>query len=348
MEALLAGMPDIHAGPKTGESTSAPAPVDKLPAIEREKPAPAKLAEPAIDETGDAVDVPELDAKPDPAAARGLAAVAKAEARSRAQADQRKTELDRREQQLLARENEATSKVVSSEKFLAELRRDPAAALLKHGLTIDDLEPIAQAAYLASPAGQKELATKPGAKAAADKALREREQMTELQKLQKHIGELEAKFEGQTKAQTAQKFVEQYLDTAVKAIPTTPSLIGNLHAKAPAKARAALLSLGQQMEREAMEADGVTTADASHTPTHAEVIAEYEKRRREELEEQGVDVDAMLKRAAPAPVAPAAKKPAATLDPTAAGSTARPVDRSRMSEEQRRQEMLKNMPWKDD
>lgn len=342
-------MPDIHAGPSTGESssTAAPAPADKIPTTE--KPAPAKAAEPPAEETPEAADVaPDLEAKPDPSAARGLAAVAKAEARSRAQADQRKVELDRREQQLLARENEATSKVVSSEKFLAELRRDPAAALLKHGLTIEDLEPIAQAAYLASPAGQKELASKPGAKAAADKALREREQMTELQKAQKRIDELEAKFEGQTKAQTAQKFVEQYLDTAVKAIPTTPSLIGTLHAKAPGKARAALLSLGQQMEREAMEADGVTQADASHTPTHAEVIAEYEKRRREELEEQGVDVDAMLKRAAPAPAAPPAKKPAATLDPTNTGGAARPVDRSRMTEDQKRQEMLKNMPWRDD
>lgn len=97
-----------------------------------------------------------------------------------------------------------------------------------------------------------------------------------------------------------------------------------------------------------MEADGVTQADASHTPTHAEVIAEYEKRRREELEEQGVDVDAMLKRAAPAPAAPPAKKPAATLDPTNTGGAARPVDRSRMTEDQKRQEMLKNMPWRDD
>ena len=326
MADLIKGMPDLHGGPDTGSSDKTAADAAKT----SEAPVADPSGSPASEPAAGAKETPPVEAKPDADTTKRLGVVAKAEAKAREEATQRKIELDRREQALLARENEATGKGSTLEQLKALIRKDPVKALETLGLTDEaDLSVAAQRMW-AQTAGKAD----PKNKAYAEQTARERELQSELAELKKTTAELAEQFKTRDQRAAAEQFANRYLDEAVKAIPSEPSLIGTRHTKNPANARAALLSLGQEMEK---DADG-------ETPSHGEVIAEYEKRRRAEFEEQGVDVDAMLKAKVAAPVAADAKKPAATLDVTSGGAV-RAVDRSKMTEQQKRDAMLKDMPW---
>lgn len=338
MESLIAGMPDLHGGPSSGSSEKQPA--------EKIEPAASDADASAI--PPDAADAPvkadtaklddkaeDVEDKPDAETSKRLATVAKAEKRSRDASDQRKIELDRREAALLAREVETTSKSASFEELQALAKKDRLGVLRKLGAleTEDDYEDVGRSAFPHTKAGKVDPRSKP----IAEQSAKERALQAEIAELRKTTAELAEQFKTRDAKAEAQAFQARFLDDAVKAIPATPTLIGKLLAKSPEKARQALLAVGARMERE----------NDNETPSHADVIAEYERLRRADLEEQGVDVDAMLKPAAAPVTQPAAKKPAATLDPTATGANARPVDRSKMTEEQRRAEMIKEMPWRE-
>lgn len=336
MADVIKGMPDLHAD--GGESTAKPAdegkPGETLAGATTEKP--ADRVDPAA-----ATDGPDDD-KPDAETTKRLATVAKAEKRAREQSDQRKVELDRREAALLQRENEVTGKATTLEDIKALIRSKPLDALAKLGIeNEDDLEVVAKHAYANSKSGKAD----PRNKAYAEQTAKERETATGIEALRAELAEVKQQLTAKEQRASAETFAQRYADEAVKAIPKEPTLIGNLHATDPNEARAALLSLGAQMEREAMEADGATKYDPSYTPSHSDVIAEYEKRQRSALKKLGIDADTVLKVAPAGAVvtaAPAAKKPASTLDPTG-GGPARPA--TKLSQDQTRAEAIKNLPW---
>lgn len=285
----------------------APAPIVDVPVEEKPaEKAPEKPAEPAKSD----------DDAPDPKTAKSLAAIDKQAKKFRDEQSAAKAELALERAELARLRAEVTGKSSSFEDLQKLAKKDPLAALAKLGLSLDDeseMERVGRAAFPHTKAGKAD----PRAKPIAEQSAREREWAAKFEEQEAAISELRNEFKTRDAGAQQQRFVNQYLDEAVKAIPAEPSLIGKLHAKTPQKARGVLHALGARMEREAMEADGAKTYDASYTPSHAEVIAQYERERRAELEEQGVDVDALLKPAAKA--APAA--PTKTLDPTAVGGT---------------------------
>lgn len=255
---------------------------------------------------------PKVDETPDAKTAKSLALVDKRMAEFREEQKKAKAEFAaeiQAEREKLAKER---ADIGSKGGSLDELRRlakstrleDRLAALEKLGYdNEDDYALLGRAAYTRTKEGKAD----PRAKPLADQTAKEREYSTKMEELQSKIDQLQKEFETRDQKAASQQFIEKYLDDAVKAIPTEPTLIGKLHAKSPQKARQAMLEIGARMEKSEGE-----------TPTHAEVIAEYEKQRRAELEEQGVDVDALLK---PSTATKTTTAPSRTLDPTAPSGT---------------------------
>jgi len=311
LAAVTAGLAKLDAAaveaPPAAEAP--PAPAEKTPA-----PAPKPDAKPAPS------DAKPTDEAPDDKTAKGLAAIDRRakQFRDEQAAERAKLELERAELARLRADVEGRGSSLDEIKKLAKL--DPIAALAKLGIdSEDEWENVGRGAYPRTKAGKAD----PRAAPAVAQTQAQREIAAQIAELRQQQSEIAEFLRTQT-AQTQKKaFVDQYLDAAVKAIPTTPTLIGKLHSKSPERARQALLDLGASMEAAAMKADGATKYDPSYTPSHADVIAEYERVRRTELEEQGVDVDALL--APPKPAAAPTTKPKATLDPTSTTGT-RPVN----------------------
>lgn len=296
--------------------------------------APPEPAEPAADKKPPSAPAAKPDDKTEPVDDKTAKAIAAIDRRAAAFRQEQATataklDLDRAE---LARLRAEVDGRGASHKELAELAaRDPVALLERFGVKADDedrWEHIGRSAYVRTKAGKAD----PRAAPAVQQTAKERELATQLADLKAQQSEIADYLRTQTQQQQSAKFVGEYLDSAVKAIPAAPSLIGKLYAKSPEKARQALLATGKAMEREAMVAEGAKKYDPSHTPSHDELIARYEKNRRAELEEHGVDVDALLAPAAPAKPVPVAAKASATIDPNAVRGT-RPVNENPTREE---------------
>ena len=155
-------------------------------------------------------------------------------------------------------------------------------------------EVVARDAYARSKSGKADPKNKQYAEQVAEKRALE----TELAELRKQVADIGNEFKTRDQRAEAERFQTQYLDTAVKAIPAE-TFLSQLHTANPAKARNALLSIGQQLER-----------DLGETPSHAEVIAEYEKRRR----------DADVLAAGTAVPAFPENEPSASASPSSSGS----------------------------
>lgn len=278
--------------------------------------APAAAAAPKEPGAGDKpAEKPAAD-EPDDKTAKGIAAIDRRAAKFREEQSAAKTQIDLERAELARMRAEVSGKSASFEELQKLAKRDPIAALAKLGIdSEDDWENVGRGAYPRTKAGKAD----PRAQPAVAQSARERELADKIAELDAKIAKVDETITSRDRQAQSQRYIATYLDSAVKAIPTTPSLIGKLHGKSPEKARQALLETGQRMERQAMAAEGATQYDPSFTPGHTELVAEYERARRAELEEQGVDVDALL--APPKPATEPAKKPAATLDPTSTTGT---------------------------
>lgn len=292
------------------ERASAPAPVPEAPKPAAPAPAEAKPADPATE-------------KPDPATERSLRQVEQARKKSLDEITAGKAELEVQRAEIARLRKEAEGKVGS----IGELKKLSPTALLEalDHFTEDDHDILSRAAYARTKAGK----TDPRAQAAAQEATRaqgSRAAVAEVAQLKATIAELEAKVSGEFTRRDHASFAEKWLGETTKAIPTdTPTFIAKLHANEPETARRELLAIGQELEK----------ANDGEPPTHAEVIAEFEKRKRASLKSMGLDPDALL--APPKPAAPAAAaKPAGarTLDVAAANVT-RPANAPKTRDERR-------------
>ncbi|HEX4355659.1 MAG TPA: hypothetical protein VHZ95_22185 [Polyangiales bacterium] len=279
-----------------GEAPAA-APKPTEPAAKTPEPAaPAKLAD-AKPETHVAPEP--TDAKHDPATDRGLRAVEQARKKFLDEQNAWKAEQEVQRAETARLRAEAQGKVSSVE----ELKKLKASEILDR-LALDDdgYDAMSRHAYARTKQGKAD----PRAAAAvadAERSQASRGQAETIAELQAKIDKLEQGYQGEFKRRDQQTFAEHWVGEAVKSVPTDkPTLIGKLMAKSPDAGRAQLLAIGAELER----------ANDGEQPTHSEVIAEFEKRRRAALEEQGVDVDALLA-PAKAPTAPAPR----TLDVTA-------------------------------
>lgn len=310
LAAVNAGLAKLASEQAAPVAPTEPAAAPVAPAVE---PAKAPEAEPAKVEPDAPKAEPVTEDKPDPQTTKALAAIDKQAKKFRDEQAAAKAEIALERAELARLKAEVTGKSSSFEELQALARRNPIAALEKLGIeSEDDWEAVGRGVFPRTKTGK----TDPRTKAAADQTVRERELSAKLDAQDKAITELREQFSTRDRQAQTQAFITRYLDDAVKSIPTEPTLIGKLHAKAPDKARQALLEIGARLEK----------ANDGEAPPHAEVIAEYERARRAELEDQGVDVDALLKPAAKAaPVAMGTTAPTKTLDVTSSGGT-RPIN----------------------
>jgi hypothetical protein len=227
-------------------------------------------------------------------------------------ADQR-ADIARRDASLKERE----SKLGEIEKLKAEARKNPIDHLRKFAgfESEDEWELVGRGAFPFTKAGKAD----PRAQEVAARAQKTTATDSELADLRTELKQVREELAAKEKQAEARSFVENWKSEAAKAIPTDkPTLIARLHSKSPEKAKQALVAIGAELERASGE-----------TPSHADVIAEFEKRERAELEDRGVDVEALLK---PAPAAPAKPVPK-TLDVGAPAGGTRPVTRPTSREE---------------
>jgi hypothetical protein len=270
-----------NAAPAEAAAVAAPTEAPKAAELKTE---PAKLA---------AAKPPEPTEAPDPATERGLRAVEQARKKWLDEQAAHKSELEVQRAEVARLRKEAEGKVTS----LDELKRLKPLELLSRldHLTDDDFDAISRAAYARTKAGKVD----PRAQAAAQEAERyqaNRGHADELASVKAELTALKEEFKGEFTRRDQASFAERWVGDAIKAVPgDKPTLLSKLMAKSPENAKRELLLLGAELEK----------ANDGEPPTHAEVVAEFEKRRRASLEEYGVDVEAML-----APPAPAKPEPA--------------------------------------
>jgi len=273
----------------------------------------------------DDLDIDEPRKKPteDPEVDRRLSAVQKQAKRER--------EAIARERELVAKEREELRDLKAHkeqfERLRARVKYDPTGVLMMLGLADDDLEPAAKHVYSRS----KAAAADPKNREAVDAAMRDREAREELQALTKKFDEFKSSItEEKTRAQAieeANRFLDNTARIAAKHADKAP--LTKLHLeKAPARAKAAMAEVAFRIAQETGE-----------NPTPGRVIRAYEKQRRAELEELGVDIDALVKAPAKKPGAPAgvARRPAGT---TAAAKDTAPSPAPTPAKAQTREEKL--------
>lgn len=220
-----------------------------------------------------------------------LATIASAEKRSRDKLATERKELDAR-----AKELEPQLKELEAFKALKAKARKGGAhlvdALKGLGLTDDDFEPAAQSLYSLSKAGAAD-PNNAARKAAADRMLHDREQMTELESLRAEIRDLK---DGLTKRDEQQSFEQQraaYIEHTAKELDAAIGKLGDtrlaraLKGKNPASVRQRLWAATVEL----------TEANDGDVPEFADVVAHYQAIRRAELEELGVDPDAVIQAA---------------------------------------------------
>lgn len=185
-------------------------------------------------------------------------------------------------------------------------------AMKAAGVNVDDeevAEVIARDVYARSKSGKAD----PKARAYADQLAEKNGISAEVAELRRMLEETRETVAQKEQRQAMEAFQNKWLDGFTKEPPVSDSFLGLALTKNPEKARGALLSIGQRLERELGE-----------TPTHAEVIAAYEAETRADLADRGFtdeQIAGML--AKPKPPAPV-KTPPRTLDPST-GPTTTPV-----------------------
>jgi len=343
--------PDILPGPTPGAAAALRVKADRAsaredllngmdepaPANDAKPSAPAKAAEPVDVELKDIDDATE-DGEPKPAAKakadepkldaeteKRLAAVQKAEARSREKlaAERKAYEAEKAALDKQRAEVEAQRAEIAEFARLRERAKvDPVAAMRALGITDPaDLEYAAKQAYAATKAD-------PSNREAAARMMRERESLDKLTATERRIAELEQKLQERDVREQATRHVEAYVSQLSKAATAdgAPALVKHAMSKSPEKTL-------QRLRQAAFE----LSQELDDVPDHADVMARYERNRRAELEELGITPDSILK-TAPKVNDPKADKvtPAKTLGNDL--STPR-VPRTRTSEREERDEV---------
>lgn len=340
--AVLAGLDKLADAPSDAATdTEAPKPESKP---EEPKQEPKDGAEDAKPDEGQAeekheaeepkegkAEEPSKDAEAkDPETAKRLSVIQKAEKRSREQLtkerEDAKAEILKMRRQLEEEWQPRLKQAENFEQLKKRARIDPAGVLASLGLTDDDMEPAARQVYSRS----KAAAADPKNRDAADRAMREREQGDSLAAMQKRIDELENGIRSRDQKAIAQREAERYIDSVSKAIGDNAPLVRAVMAKNPDKAR-------YEFGRIALS---LAERDGGEVPDPEDVIAEYERSRRTELEELGIDPATVIK--AKKPEEPK-KPPAKTLGSDATRSMTQTKANAAATYKEKKRELLRAM-----
>lgn len=295
----------------------------------KDPPEEAKVDPDEDDAPAPEPDKPAVVEKPpakDPAEDKRQAAIARQERQQKqaAQAEWKKIEAAR------AEIDKERAELAELKELRKRAKYDPVGYLRAGGVDEDALEDAARAAYAASKAG----AAKPENREASARALKEREQYDKLSATEKRLADLEAKIEADRNAAANEREAAKYMAGVFKTAraSTDAPLLAKLFDKNAEKAEAKLQEIAYSLAQETDE-----------VPDAADVIATYEKMRRAELEELGIDVDEFLKTKTKTQSKTAGEKPTArTLSNDLSTSTQ--VRRSdAMSEREERDDILREI-----
>lgn len=161
-------------------------------------------------------------------------------------------------------------------------RYNLSSVLAKLGFSDDDYEPAARELYALSKAG----ASDPKNREAAARLQREREHGDELSTTRKELAELKKKLEERDQQTSAQRETEAYLGDVMrfaKRVADKTPLVRNVMKKNPERARSEMSAIALDILK-----------DTGKVPSAKQVVVAYEKARRRDLREQGVDVKALI------------------------------------------------------
>jgi hypothetical protein len=252
----------------------------------------------------------ELDAEAakDPALKKRLDAVRRTELRQRQRLTAERAAFERERSGWQTETQQLRAAVTRIEGLAARAKIDPISLLEAHGLGADDMEYVSQLAYARS----KAAAGKPEYRAAAERAVREREASEKVTTAEKRIADLEKKLEAKETQAAAERDLDAYFDRAFRKATDATPITARLIAKRPKAARAELAVTATQLVNK-----------LGRMPKASELLAAHEKREVRALKLRGIKppepgagkpvAQAAGKPSKPAAAAkPAAGKPAAT------------------------------------
>jgi hypothetical protein len=183
------------------------------------------------------------------------------------------------------------------------------------GFTEADLEEAARLIYFSSPGAR----ANPEYKHILEREKQRREGSGKAEMALARVQELEQRLESERMQYAAERKVSEFLDNTVSAVDDESPFVQRAVAKNGGKARQALRDMAEHIAAETRE-----------PPDPSEVVKQLEKKLRADLEELGVDLEAVTKSTAPV----GQRKAARTLSNEIGSSTKpRPV-RSRDEEKE--------------
>lgn len=298
------GLEKLEKGEAAAEAATTQAP-DEEDVAAPTGPDEATSSEPDEEETDpDAEPTEPPQPKPEKADSklqRQLDAVKREEKRAKAEVARERTRLAEQVEQL---QEQWRPKIEAAKRFEAlkgRARTDLGGVLRELGLGDADFESAARYIYGLSPAGRAD----PRYREQAERQLRDNEQGTRLEQTERELRELRESITQKERLAQAADATASFIEEAVSAVDATSApLTARLVSASPKAARARFAAAAEELLTETGE-----------IPDHDDVIERVEENRRAQLEEMGLDPEAVTKtppKQKPS-VAVAKQKPARTL-----------------------------------
>lgn len=252
---------------------------EDAPSARRDEDEDDEDDEPADEDEDEDEDDAPPPAKRDPELERRAATLRKAETRHR--------EMIARERAEIARERDQhradLAEVAEFKALRSRAKYDPAGVLAKLGLGEDDYELAARQIYSRSKAASAD----PKTRAQADAEMRAREIEGKASKSEEEVAKIREELRQRDEREAAERHVAQYVTGLAEAVREVKSadLVRRAMKRNPNKTRAQLSEVALELAQR--------TGDL---PSPKRAIRELERRKREALEEAGVDLTTVVKR----------------------------------------------------
>lgn len=207
-------------------------------------------------EEGDAA----KDDDKDPELAKRMAAVRRTEQRQRQQLERDRASFDRDRAQWAAERTKLTEHRQRFDKLAERVKYDSYSVLRELGVSDDDMVLHAQHLYARS----KDAAVKPEHRAAADRALREREVADKASKAETEVEKLRRELAERDERAAIDRDMDAYFDRAIRKVTDEAPHTKTLVAKSPRRAREALAETALELFKKNGERPGVKALIAAH------------------------------------------------------------------------------------
>jgi len=224
------------------------------------------------DEPADADD--DDDAAADPELAKRLAKVRRTEQRQRESLERERAVFARERAEWQQQSKQLTEAQQRFDKLAARAKYDSYSVLRELGVSDDDMVVHAQHLYARS----KDAAVKPEHRAAADRAMREREITDELKATRSELAEVKESLTAREQAAAAEREADVYVRRVVRKVDDSAPLTKALTTKNPAKAREALTTTALQLAKK-----------LGQLPKASQVVAAHERKLSRELRDLGIE-----------------------------------------------------------